>query len=70
MENFTFYSPTYFVFGRDTESRAGSLVKRFGGTRVLIHYGGSSAVKSGLRRKRPPSPDPSGKSSTKGATTA
>ncbi len=48
MENFTFYSPTYFVFGKDTESQAGSLVKRFGGTKVLIHYGGSSAAKSGL----------------------
>ena len=48
MENFTFYSPTYFVFGKDTESQAGGLVKRFGGTKALIHYGGSSAVKSGL----------------------
>ena len=48
MENFTFYSPTCFVFGKDTESQAGSLVKRFGGTKVLIHYGGGSAVRSGL----------------------
>lgn len=40
MENFTFYSPTCFVFGKDTEQQAGALVKRFGGTRVLIHYGG------------------------------
>ena len=48
MENFTFYSPTCFVFGKDTENQAGSLVKRFGGSRVLIHYGGDSAVRSGL----------------------
>lgn len=48
MNNFTFYSPTYFVFGKDTESQAGSLVKRFGGTNVLIHYGGGSVVRSGL----------------------
>ena len=48
MNNFTFYSPTYFVFGRDTESQAGKYVKRFGGSRVLIHYGGGSAVRSGL----------------------
>ena len=48
MQNFTFYSPTYFVFGKDTENEAGALVKRFGGTRVLIHYGGGSAVRSGL----------------------
>ena len=48
MNNFTFYSPTCFVFGKDSENQAGSLVKRFGGTKVLIHYGGGSAVKSGL----------------------
>ncbi len=48
MENFTFYSPTFFVFGKDTESQAGEYVKQFGGTKVLIHYGGNSAKKSGL----------------------
>ena len=48
MDNFTFYSPTYFVFGKGEEKQAGSLVKRFGGTKVLIHYGGGSVVKSGL----------------------
>ena len=48
MDNFTFYSPTYFVFGKDTENEAGKYVKRFGGSKVLIHYGGSSAKKSGL----------------------
>ena len=48
MNNFTFYSPTCFVFGKDMESQAGALVRRFGGSRVLIHYGGGSAVRSGL----------------------
>ena len=48
MDNFTFYSPTCFVFGKDAEKQAGSLVRRFGGSKVLIHYGGGSAVKSGL----------------------
>ncbi len=48
MDNFMFYSPTCFVFGKDSENRAGAMVKRFGGTRVLIHYGGGSAVRSGL----------------------
>ena len=43
-----FYSPTCFVFGKDSESQAGALVKRFGGSKVLIHYGGGSAVRSGL----------------------
>jgi alcohol dehydrogenase YqhD (iron-dependent ADH family) len=48
MENFTFYSPTFFAFGKDTENDAGKYVKRFGGSKVLIHYGGGSVVKSGL----------------------
>ena len=48
MENFTFYSPTFFAFGRDTENDAGKYVKQFGGSKVLIHYGGGSVVRSGL----------------------
>lgn len=48
MNNFNFYSPTYFVFGRKRENEAGELVKRFGGTKILIHYGVGSVVKSGL----------------------
>ena len=48
MENFTFFSPTKFVFGKDTENQAGSLIKEFGGSKVLLHFGGSSAEKSGL----------------------
>lgn len=48
MDNFTFYSPTFFAFGKGTENDAGKYVKRFGGSRVLIVYGGGSAVKSGL----------------------
>ena len=48
MENFTFYSPTKFVFGKETELQAGSLVRSFGGSKVLLHYGGGSAVRSGL----------------------
>ena len=48
MNNFNFYSPTYFAFGKDKESQTGALVKRFGGSKVLIHYGGGSVVRSGL----------------------
>lgn len=48
MNDFTFYSPTFFQFGKDAEEKAGSLVKRFGGSKVLIHYGGGSVVRSGL----------------------
>ena len=48
MENFTFYSPTFFAFGKETEKDAGKYVKQFGGSKVLLHYGGKSAEKSGL----------------------
>lgn len=48
MDNFTFYAPTYFAFGKDSEKETGALVKRFGGSKVLIHYGGGSVVRSGL----------------------
>ncbi|MBR3680134.1 MAG: iron-containing alcohol dehydrogenase [Oscillospiraceae bacterium] len=48
MNSFNFYSPTEFVFGQDTENQSGSLVKKYGGSRVLVHYGSGSAVRSGL----------------------
>lgn len=48
MDNFEFYSPTYFVFGKGTEEQAGQYVKNYGGHKVLIHYGGGSVVRSGL----------------------
>lgn len=48
MDNFTFYSPTYFVFGKETENQTGDYVKKYGGSKVLIHYGGGSVVRSGL----------------------
>ena len=48
MENFTFSSPTFFVFGRETEKEAGRYVRQFGGSKVLVHFGGKSAKSSGL----------------------
>lgn len=48
MLDFQFYSPTYFEFGRKAEEKTGELVKRFGGKKVLLHYGGGSVVRSGL----------------------
>ena len=48
MNNFSFYSPTYFLFGKGQENNTGECVKRFGGTKLLIHYGGGSVIKSGL----------------------
>lgn len=48
MNNFNFYSPTFFSFGKGKENEAGKLVRRFGGTRVLIHFGSGSVIQSGL----------------------
>ena len=48
MTDFEFWAPTYYSFGRGKEAGTGALVKRFGGHMALLHYGGGSAVKSGL----------------------
>lgn len=48
MENFTFWSPTEFLFGRGTESKTGELTSRCGAKKVMILYGGGSAERSGL----------------------
>lgn len=48
MIDFTFYSPTEFIFGKNTEEKAGQLALRYGAGRALVIYGGGSAVKSGL----------------------
>ena len=48
MNNFTFYSPTEFVFGKDTEKNVGELCQQYGASRIMIVYGGGSVVRSGL----------------------
>lgn len=48
MNNFTFFSPTKYVFGRGVETQAGELTASMVGKRVLIVYGKGSVVKSGL----------------------
>lgn len=48
MENFNYYTPTRVVFGRGTESETGTLVKDQGCSKVLVHYGSGSVVRSGL----------------------
>ena len=49
--NFEYYSPTRVVFGKETEQQAGKLLREYGGSRVLIVYGGKSAIRSGLLEK-------------------
>ena len=51
MDNFSFNMPTRIVFGRDTETEVGRLVARYGGTRVLVLFGGGSVVRSGLLKR-------------------
>ena len=48
MKNFVHQLPTKFLFGRGAENEVGREVRALGGTKVLIHYGGGSAVRSGL----------------------
>jgi len=48
MINFDYYSPTRFIFGKDTETRVGALAEKAGAHKVLLVYGGHSAEKSGL----------------------
>jgi len=48
MVNFTRYLPTHFVFGRGVENQTGAEIRKLGGTKVLLHFGGGSAVRSGL----------------------
>ena len=51
MEKFVFYAPTEIVFGRDAELQVAKQIEKWNGSRVLIVYGGNSAVKSGLLNK-------------------
>ena len=48
MENFEFVSPTHFIFGRGAEEQVGEKLAAVGAKRVLVHFGGGSAVASGL----------------------
>ena len=48
MFGFEYYTPTKVIFGKDTERQVGDLIKSYHARKVLIHYGGKSAVRSGL----------------------
>ena len=48
MQNFTYFTPTKVVFGKNSESQVGKLVKEQNCKKVLVHFGGQSAKKSGL----------------------
>ena len=48
MFNFQYFTPTKVAFGKGTVSRLPELVKETGATKLLIHYGGGSVIRSGL----------------------
>ena len=51
MKDFIYYAPTEVVFGKESEEKVASLIKKYDGSRVLVHYGGQSARRSGLLDK-------------------
>ena len=51
MRDFVYHAPTEVVFGKQSEEKVATLVKKYGGHKVLVHYGGKSAQKSGLLDK-------------------
>ena len=46
--DFTFYTPTKVVFGKDAENQVGALIQEQDCKKVLVHYGSGSAKRSGL----------------------
>ena len=48
VNNFNYYSPTEVVFGKETQKQVGKLIKKYGGSRVLVIYGSERVVKNGL----------------------
>lgn len=51
MENFTFYSPTEFIFGKDAQKKTGEALKRYGAKKVLIVYGSDRIERNGLMKE-------------------
>ena len=48
IKDFNFFAPTRIVFGKNAEMQIGDLVAQQNGHKVLVHYGGGSAERSGL----------------------
>ncbi|MDP4201695.1 MAG: iron-containing alcohol dehydrogenase [Bacteroidota bacterium] len=48
MENFSFYLPTIVHFGKGQISSLGASIKQFGGSKVLLAYGGGSIKANGI----------------------
>ncbi|MDD6307992.1 MAG: iron-containing alcohol dehydrogenase [Clostridia bacterium] len=48
MDNFLYETPTKVYFGKEQHKEVGRIIKAYGAKKVLIHYGGKSAMQSGL----------------------
>ena len=51
MFDFEYTAPTRIIFGKGAEEKAGSLLRKYGASKVLVHYGSGSVVRSGLLKK-------------------
>ena len=51
MNNFIYETPTKVYFGKDEELKVGKIIAEFHPKKVLVHFGGNSARKSGLLDK-------------------
>ena len=51
MQAFTQFTPTEIVFGAGVENQTAALIKKYGGSKVMIVYGKGSVEKSGLLDK-------------------
>ena len=51
MKGFKYYTPTEIKFGRDAELQAGKMLKKYGATKVFVHYGSERIVKDGLLKR-------------------
>ena len=60
MENFTFCSPTEFIFGRNTQSETGRALKCYGAAHTLIVYGSDRIKQNGLLKQITDSLDAAG----------
>lgn len=51
MENFTYCTPTKYIFGKGAELQAGTELKRLSLSNVLVCYGQGSVIRSGLLQR-------------------
>ena len=48
MRNFTFLSPTKIIFGRGAEEQVGNIIKEYGSSVLIVHYGDEFIRSTGL----------------------